>query len=399
MGEPNTTTRSYWLLVLLILAVTTKLVASWSALPDGTMRLFGRWDVLLVAMLAATPVTVMIAHGITRSQRWQNALIVLALIVSVVFLIGYASLLTTINVSTLLIATTFRTLVAMTIMLAILISVSLIRTHPTQVWPVLPAFTRTSWAAIGMLVALAVFIPLAYADSVAEGIRIQIEPLLPARRFALATRHAEQLRQLQPQSVLENKPIAIVIQELQQIVNDIELSLQRSSKPIETGQRIMALMQLDRNSEALELLEPLTQGPNFQPISLDYQGLCWQRMECFRESLDAYQQAVQYWQTQPPTPRQRESLASAWKGVGFAARRLHERRVQVNAYQQLVEVAPSAANHLLLAQCYREHQQTRLASEHASIAEALDPSVQPQSQSMRSSMSTDHFGCWLVPRR
>lgn len=161
----------------------------------------------------------------------------------------------------------------------------------------------------------------------------------------------------------------------------------------------MALMQLDRNSEALELLEPLTQGPNFQPISLDYQGLCWQRMECFRESLDAYQQAVQYWQTQPPTPRQRESLASAWKGVGFAARRLHERRVQVNAYQQLVEVAPSAANHLLLAQCYREHQQTRLASEHASIAEALDPSVQPQSQSMRSSMSTDHFGCWLVPRR
>jgi hypothetical protein len=91
-------------------------------------------------------------------------------------------------------------------------------------------------------------------------------------------------------------------------------------------------------------------------------------------------------------------LASAWKGIGYAARRLSERSLEEHAYQELVKLVPSGENHLLLAQCYREHQKTQLAATHSSIAMQLNPSLRDESQSMMASMSSDHFGCLQVPR-
>ena len=245
-------------------------------------------------------------------------------------------------------------------------------------------------------------VPAAYADAVATNLRTELQDSLNGQRLALAKRQADQLRQLKPHWKVHQTSIQRLQRELQQAVEQLHFEaadpLPNSAPLPLVGRRITVLVQLGRYREALQLAKPLTVGEHFHPIALDYCGLCYQRLEQPKKSLLAYRRAIDYWDAQPASDAQRRGLASALKGVAFAARRLEKRRLEEQSYRRLVDIAPSAESHFLLAQCYREHQKASLAAAHAGTAIELDPAYQQQAAGILSSLSRDHFGCLQVPR-
>ena len=364
---------------------------------SGTTGLFGRWDVLVVALLAAAPFATLISGRLKPLDRWNSLFVPFGLMAVTAIAFRHFLKPDAMNGFSLVTATMARTTVATTVMLVVMmLSRELITV------PALPSSIDQSWTAKLTLIAITTLIPAAYVDSVAEGLRIELERSLQSRRFSLALHHADRLWQLDPNGSIEDQSIRAVNSKIAEEVADLESALRRPLSQHATSSeivhRVRILMQLDRNVEAVRLLVLLAQDPRFQPISLDYLGLCFQRLGRYQESLNAYQAAVTHWASQPTDARQQSSIASAWKGVGFAARRLNQRGLEEHAYRRLVDISPTASNHMLLAQCYREHQKTELAVRHNAVAVQLDPDLQERSESMLSSISADHFGCWLVPR-
>lgn len=365
---------------------------------EGVVQVFGRWDVVACAFFAAFPLAVGGVQSFCKFSSWQKLSIAFGGVAVAAAITVFAASITQLPDQSVITLTVCRSVIAMATMMAVTFVGTTVMPSPR-----LPVFAENGWIRFAMLVALATLVPAAYADAVADGIRIDLERSLETRRFALANRQSEQFAQLNPGGIIHQKSVRKVQQELKNIVIKLQAEagqpLSADASVSVLGQRITVLMHLDRNEEALQLLEPLTRGDRFQPVSLDYKGLCFQRLNRMSQSLEAYQAAVAYWESQPASQSKRSGLGSAWKGIGFAARRLDQRALEEQAYRTLVEIDPTAESHLLLAQCYREHQKTRLAAEHSTMAMQLDPAMQSQSESILSSMSMDHFGCLQVPRR
>lgn len=387
--------------------ILATLILTWLfANRDGSVRVFGRWDVIGCGCLASLPLVTIVAVRISSWSRFHRLMFAvgctaLALLISV---IG-AFIVVAPGLSMIPIAFC-RGTIAINAVMATRIVLDLIGfKHSTRgdsglLFGATPADATTTTA---VMVGLAFLIPMAYADGVADGLTKDLQQSLDSRRYALATRQAFQISQLLPGQKVNRKPVQTVHQELNAVVIRLTAEVARAipsqTSSADSGTRITLLMHLDRNLEALSLLEPLTNDSQFRPIALDYQGLCHQRLQQYSQSLASYKAALADWQSHQPNHKTRSGLASAWKGIGYAARRLDQRTLEENAYRDLVRIMPSAENHLLLAQCYREHQKTRLAATHSSIAMRLDPELSRESESMLASMSTDHFGCMQVPRR
>lgn len=396
MTQSSLAIRRTWFVDLAVMLVAVVLASNLFQTVDGAVLLFGRWDVLACSCLAAFPLVVLLTSYMTTLSCLRKLVIGGACLAAAVAAIALFQSFNISGTAEFACLALMRGVVATAITLAVVITCSL---FSSDVRP-LPFLSR-SWWTMAMLAAFALFVPASYVDAVADGIRIDLENSLGARRYALAAHQAHTLMELKPSGSVHGKALVELLPELRQTVDDLESDLGRPLPPHapigQIARRITLLMHLDRFEEALRLLNPLRRDARFQPICLDYQGLCWQRLQQYPESLDAYQNAVAYWNTQPDSDRKRVSLASAWKGIGFAARHLGHRTLEENAYRTLVDLSPTAENHFLLAQCYSEHQKTRLAAEHSTIAVQLDPKLRVQSESMVTSMSRDHFGCLQIP--
>ncbi|QDV15040.1 Tetratricopeptide repeat protein [Rosistilla oblonga] len=259
----------------------------------------------------------------------------------------------------------------------------------------------SAWPRRTIFAGLWILVPAVYAHAVAADLQKALTESLQNQRIALAARQADQLSQLAPTQTIDGTPLVTLLPQLQQRRTQLIDQLATATEPTSLGeiaQQITTLVQLERHDEALRRIEPLTRGANFHPVALDYQGLCFQRMERPEESMAAYRRSLEFWMSQPDGQAKRSGLISGYKGVGFAARRLQMRLLEEQAYQQLVEIAPTGEHHFLLAQCYREHQKTRLAAEHFKAAMQQDPSMQSQIEAILATLSMDHFSCLSVPR-
>lgn len=369
-------------------------------LPSPTphaVGMFGRVDVLLCAVVCAIPLSKLIADKLASGTRLRSAAIAVGLVAVVGMVLTFVAALSLVDASGELSLVLWRGLVVIPAVTAVLLLCSMLFGRQPA-----PELGVPVWVWSLTLIALALVVPAAYADAVAESLRTELQQSLDGERLALAKRQADELRQLKPHWTVHDAPIQKLQRELGQAVDQLR---SEAAEPLPTsatlplvGRRITVLVQLGRYREALHLARPLTQGEHFHPIALDYCGLCYQRLEQPRESLEIYRRAIDYWDTQPTGNAQRRGLASALKGVAFAARRLENRTLEEQTYQRLVEVDPSAESHFLLAQCYREHQKTSLAAAHAATAIELDPRYQEQAAGILSSLSRDHFGCLQVPR-
>lgn len=383
--------------ILLAIGIAVVLVCRVHAKPAGAVGLFGRIDVLACALIFSVPLAIRLASKLESLPRFHKLAAAAALLTIGELLFHLAQTLSVGDRSGEMALAFWRAFIVIPMTTAAVVGCYLLPKSRASVNLDLPR-----WIDLGLL-GLALIVPAVYADAIADGIRSNLRQSLQNERLALAHRQTQQLRQLKPQWSVHGISVIRVEQELAARVADLThqaaVPLADHASPLEIGRRVTVLVQLERNREALRLVEPLTQGKHMHPIALDYLALCYQRLEMAQESVTAYQNAVDYWNKQSDSGAKTKGLVSAYKGIGYGARRLQDRALEEQAYRRLVQIAPSAESHFLLAQCYREHQKSKLAAEHATIAVEFDSTFGEEAEAMLSTLETDHFGCLQIPRR
>ncbi len=363
----------------------------------NAVLLFGRLDVLACSLLLALPLAMRITEHFHATALWIKAALALLCGSISALLLQSAIGLTHSSGGSELTLTLWRTSVALLAMLGLGLF------HHCLAQPRSTADVGLPAGAIHLLLLLAaVLVPSSYADAVADGLRSHLQQSLENQRTLRAYQQAAQLSQLKPHWKIGDVAVDRLRPQLQEAVerllSEAQLPLGDSPSLSQLGRRITVLVQLERPQAALPLVRSLTAGPTPHPVALDFLGLCYQRLEQPNASLQAYRRAVEYWTEQPPSGNKSNGMASALRGIAFAARRLEDRTLEEVTYRELLQVAPTAEHHFLMAQCYREHQKTALAAEHARQASELDPAMSDSTNSILRTLSMDHFGCLQVPR-
>ncbi len=254
------------------------------------------------------------------------------------------------------------------------------------------------WLTGGSVLLAAILLPHAYAHLAAQSQLETMEEALQDQRFLRARRSATVLLCCQPTKTVLQQPVAAVASELdariQVLENLAKQPLPQAADTAAIGQRVVALMQLDRNEAALDLIRPLTKHPEAAPVVLDYCGLCCQRLQLWEDSGAWYEQSLQFWQQQPASQQRASALTSAWKGIAFAERRLDQSANAEKTYLTALETVPSAELHFLLAMHYEDQQRTSSAAQHVRQAMAMDPATyRRRGQELLDRMSHSHIGC------
>ncbi|WP_153558580.1 tetratricopeptide repeat protein [Roseimaritima sediminicola] len=374
--------------VLLVFAAILSLRSGSGA----AVRLFGRLDVVACALFAVLPSALRLVARAATIPAALRALLVL--VCAVVAWVVYQGVLFQIEAGIASRATwPWIVVVAWFSMAAVGLA---------AVWRTLlltgSGDRRWGWDVAFLVMAFC--LPALYVDSVSTGLKTQLNRSLQDQRILRGLGQAEQLMQLQPHWEVHGVPLARLKTDLEEATGQLLAEARRPLSPAaptgQRGGRVAVLLQLERPEEALRVLQPLLDGEHFHPIALDYQGLCYQRMEQYPESLEAYQASADYWKDQPEQPQQVAGLSSALKGIAFASRQLGMKRAEEQAYSELVQRYPTGPHHMLLAKCYQEHQKGALAAKHAKLAKAQDPQLAAQADKMLASMAVHDFGCFQV---
>ncbi|TWU48201.1 tetratricopeptide repeat protein [Rubripirellula reticaptiva] len=358
----------------------------------GDFEIFGRLDVLVVSVFSAVPISVLMADQIARKSKIVRFGLVALLALIVVSQIGvWRILLYEFGMSAVALSIVRGALavITMTLPLACLNVFKTLVAGGDRI--------EKSSLVPALFVVVAVSIPGVYVDSVSKTLASQLRQSLSNDRPTVALGHARRLSQLRPQTRIDGLAIVSLLDSLDDRIDQLNAIVRRPISPTApTGaiaMRVTSLVQLELFDQALVGLKPLLSGERFHPASLDVYGLCFQRLGDPESSLVGYQMAIQYWTAQIESNQKRQSLASAWKGIAFAARQLDQRSMEEHAYQQLLNVAPNASNCLLMAKCYKHHQKMDLAAKYASQAFELDPASRSELDSITSELARDHFGC------
>ena len=172
---------------------------------------------------------------------------------------------------------------------------------------------------------------------------------------------------------------------------------------VSAGQRIERATQLailGKSEDAIVLLLPSANSTEFAENSgHQLLGTLYQDRREWEESLFHFRLANEYWQKVSPSNLRQASLAQAIQGQAFALRKLGRIEEAEAAYQRLVQMAPSAENHFLLAQFYEDIQETSQATRYAHQAMQLSPAqFQASGKALIAKMKANHFGCFQLFR-
>lgn len=249
-----------------------------------------------------------------------------------------------------------------------------------------------------ILLMQAILIPAAYADSVSRELQEQLGEALASQRFAHSLHLARTLQVIAPRAELHDLSLAELSRELDSRVQELEATLARprttSTTPREAGQIAVILIQLERNRDALDLLQGLLPWPETAPIALDYCGLCCQRLGRWQESRDWYEKSRQTWEHMPTREQRTQAIVSAYLGIAFAERQMDHPANAKKAYTSALKMRPSAEIHFLLARLHEQQEQTASARYHLEQALAIAPGqFQGEARELLHKMSLTHFGC------
>ncbi|MEW4528689.1 tetratricopeptide repeat protein [Maioricimonas sp. JC845] len=236
-----------------------------------------------------------------------------------------------------------------------------------------------------------------YTVTVAQRLEEKLDDLLGHNRVARASEVAGQLLRVAPEATWQERPVRKLSDELAEQTQRMVEALAQVGPPrslSEVGQRVSVCMQLDRWDEARDLLHPLATAGQPLPLALDTLGLVAQREQNWDESLRWYSKALNAWSVQSE-PGNVAGRASALKGMALAQYQLGRVREAAATYEALLELQPTAGNHLLAARFYKENEQLTRARQHAEAAIALDPAIGgPVAEKLLTSLQQSRFGCF-----
>lgn len=220
-------------------------------------------------------------------------------------------------------------------------------------------------------------------------------------RYGEASQLIHRTLKLAPRAMWHGKPLSDVAATIDQVVARLESSIVSPLPSRVTSedriQRAEALAMLDRNQEALDILEAsplLAHDAN----ACNLRGTIYETQRQWRPARDWYRESKTAWQLVAESPDRAAGLARAATGVAFCERKLGRLREAEAAWQELLSLAPTADNqasaHFLLAQFYEDTQQAEKAQFHAQQAMKLNPQqyVEPGRQ-LLGKLVTSHFGC------
>lgn len=254
-----------------------------------------------------------------------------------------------------------------------------------------------------VLLMQAILIPAAYADSVSRELQEQLGEALASQRIVHSLHLARTLLMIAPRAEVHELSLTELARELDSHVRALDASLARpqtsSTTPREAGQKVAILIQLERNQEALDLLQELLPWPETGPIALDYCGLCCQRLGRWKESRDWYEKSRQTWERIPANDQRTQALVSAYLGIAYAERQMDHPVNAQKAYASALKIRPSAEIHFLLARLHEQQEQTASARYHLDQALTIAPGeFQSEARELLHKMSLTHFGCLLFTR-
>jgi len=368
-----------------LLIVGSCLLTGWALQANAELcrSIFGRADLLWITILSVVP------FGLWLSSIVCKRTTALGVIVGCGFLSGllWFKVLTTKAQELPYAAITFGQFALLATMTALLV---LIRGSNSSE-------EKVNYVSGFATLILAIVTPMVYTNLVGNQLEKAIGEALSGQRITHSLTLTESLQAVRPETIIGNQSLTDLSNVLQEQQQRLQQFLASSASLRQPGQRITALMQLDRYHEALELLQPMIDNPQTAPVALDYSGLCHQRLKNWEESRQFYSAARDYWKSEPETPRRTESLMSAYRGIAFAERQLDHPHAAEEAYLAALDLAPSAEIHFLLARLYEGEQRTQAAAKQIQAAIQLAPEQYSDSgEKLLHKMALSHFGCLQI---
>ena len=209
---------------------------------------------------------------------------------------------------------------------------------------------------------------------------------------------------LRPHLQHEGQEIQLSLQSLAAAIERVRLqtksSLPREASESQQIRRAVQFAILGQRDRAIALLQPLSDSNSFAFNGGDeLLGTLYQDRRDWKQSIAHFHRAADAWSVAPESTTRQSHLAKSIQGVAFGLRKQGEVEQAATAYRKLLQVAPTAETHFLLAQFYEDIQETARATRHVRLAIELSPEQYASAgQQLLAKMQANHFGCFQLLR-
>lgn len=385
-----------------VVAVLVPLLAAAALAPRWSLWPYVTADIALVALLCAVPFGVMASNAIV--SRYPASLVLTGCVAA----LAIVPVLTTLAPSgeVFSIEELRWALFAIRAGLAV-IAVTAGCAFALALLP--PARSGDSSATAAGLPSLLIMLILAagvaetYVLARCKGFASEVAESRSGSRYGDALTTARRLADLNPAFPVtianKRKSASQLAANLQGIVDERRAGAERlkgDPRPAAQLQRARLLAQIGRTEEAIAILEPLAEDPTLNAAAALLLGAIHENAEEWTVSRSWYERVLTASQGKPD---RRGDCATAMKGVAYNERKLGNYSQAADMYERLIEFAPTADHHFLLAQFYEDAQQATPAYRHAAEAKRLAPQRYAKSaDELIEGLSQSQFGCFGVFR-
>lgn len=256
-----------------------------------------------------------------------------------------------------------------------------------------------NWASISVLgLAVLIGLPRIYLEARSNHDNGQLSELLSQSRLGEAAALARQMLAIDSDRSFRDQPLRNLSADLDRTVRAMESRVAAPLLPMASDEahlsRARELAMLGRTRQALDEIDR-SASVGDSPDGHLLRGTIHQTRQEWLSSAEAFRRAAMAIESLPASEERTAGLVTAATGVAFAERKLGHNALAEAAYQQVLELDPSADSHYLLAQFYEGTQQAAKAQFHARQAMALAPDRYDQAgQRLIDKLITHHFGCW-----
>lgn len=269
-----------------------------------------------------------------------------------------------------------------------------------------PALKRAKWTSrvargfLTLLVLLfSIIVPYTYSLARCEVLATVITELLEQSRLVEANEFAKEIVLIHPSQPIGTMTADRLNRELDSTIRELRRAISRPlyphAPPAAQFQRARMFGMLGERKNALRVLSRLHQMIPNDPRPILLAATLEEHSRHWQNSHHLYAQAYELCKQEPQNENSKTFAAQAMRGMGFTDRHSGQIERADEEYQKLIEIAPTAENHLLAAKFYQTYQRPTEARYHARKARKLSPAqYAKQADQILSNLQTSHFSCW-----